>query len=262
MAHSVTAYGGAAQPDLIDADILSGFAVAPPTLLEARALQQRVDRKYLLSARDIPRVLAQLQPTHCVVYAGAQLWARYQSVYFDTPARDLYHAHRRGRRPRYKLRIRHHLDRGLSFLEVKQKAQSGRTVKHRLALPFGQDELSSRERSFIDAHAPLAGTCLCPQVAISFQRLTVVGRDIDERLTLDQALTVASGRSVAELGPVVIAEVKQARFVNHSGAIDAIRALHAREGALSKYCLATAMVSSVPDNVFKPALRAVARLAR
>lgn len=262
MARPVTTHADAAQPDLIDADILSAFAVAPPTLLAARALQQRVDRKYLLSARDIPCVLAHLQRTHCVVCAGAHLWARYQSVYFDTPARDLYHAHRRGRRPRYKLRIRHHLDRGLSFLEVKQKAQSGRTVKHRLTLPFGQDDLTSRERSFIDAHAPLAGTRLCPQLAISFQRLTLVGSDIDERVTLDRALTVASGPSVERFGPVVIAEVKQTRYRNHSGAVDAIRAVHARETALSKYCLATALVAAVPANVFTPALRAMARLAR
>lgn len=261
MAHSVTAHAVAAHPDPIDVDILAGFAVAPPALLQARALQQRVDRKFLLAACDTTRVLAHLQQTHCVVYAGTQVWARYHSVYLDTPARDLYHAHRRGRRPRYKLRIRHHLDRGLSFLEVKKKEQSGRTVKHRLMLPFGQDELTPRERSFIDAHAPLAGARLCAQVAISFQRLTLVGRDIDERATVDRALTFASGSSVEELGRVVIAEVKQARYVNHAGAVDAIRAVHGREAALSKYCLAMALTAPVAAHVFKPALRAVARLA-
>ncbi len=256
----MTAHAVAAQPDLIDVGILSRFALASPALLQARALQQRVDRKYLLAACDTARVLAHVQPTHCLVYAGTQVWARYQSVYLDTPARDLYHAHRRGLRPRYKLRIRHHLDRELSFLEVKKKEQGGRTVKHRLMLPFGQDDLTSRERSFIDAHAPLAGAQLCAQVAISFQRLTLVGRDIDERVTIDRALTFVSGSSVVALERVVIAEVKQARHVNHAGAVDAIRAIHGREAALSKYCLATALTASVPAHVFTPALRAIARL--
>jgi len=122
-----------ALPDLTGLDILRRFAIAPPSLIEARSLQRRVDRKYLLAASAITSLLARLQQSHCVVRANEHGWARYDSLYFDTPDRDLYHAHRCGRRPRYKVRIRHHVDRALSFLEVKRKDRSGRTTKHRLA---------------------------------------------------------------------------------------------------------------------------------
>jgi hypothetical protein len=252
----------AAPPSVAtELEVLRSFGIASPALVEARSLQQRFDRKYLIAAHDIAGVLAHLQPSHCVLRAGDQIWARYRSVYFDTPDRELYHAHRRDRRPRFKVRLRHHDDRRLSFLEVKRKDNTGRTAKYRLALPFGHDDLGARERTFIDAHAPLAGQCLLPRVALSFQRLTLVGRALDERVTFDKGLTVAAGTSVAELGRVVIAEVKQAHFVNHTGAVDGFRREHVREMALSKYCLATALVAPVPANVFKPALRAIERLS-
>lgn len=260
-AHTVTVLS-----DPTDVDTLRCFVVASPALVETRSLQQRIDRKYLLAPRDVAGVLARLQRSHCILRAGEHAWTRYQSVYLDTPERDLYHAHRCGRRPRYKLRLRHHLDRQLSFLEIKRKDKSGRTVKHRLPLPFGQEDLTSRERPFIEAHAPLIGKRLYPQIAISFQRLTLVGSVVDERVTLDRGMTldrgstVAAATSVEQLGRVVIAEVKQARYVNHSGAVESLRSVHAREMALSKYCLATALVAPVRANVFKPTLRAVARL--
>jgi len=247
-------------PHLMGLDILRSFAIALPSLIEARSLQQRVDRKYLLAASDITSVLARLQQSHCVVRAGEHGWARYDSIYFDTPDRDLYHAHRCGRRPRYKVRIRHHVDRALSFLEIKRKDRSGRTTKHRLALPYRHDTLGPHEKTFIDAHAALNSTPLLPRVAISFQRLTLVGSAINERVTLDRDLMLGAGTGVEPLGRVVIAEVKQSHYLNHSGAVAGFRHIHAREVALSKYCLATLLVAPVPANVFKPALRALDRL--
>jgi hypothetical protein len=257
----MSAHVAAPVSDATELDILQSLTIAPPGLVEARSLQQRIDRKYLFAAQDIACVLARLRHSHCVLRAGGRLWARYQSIYLDTPDRELYHAHRRGRRPRYKVRIRHHVDRELSFLEVKRKDNTGRTAKHRLALPFGHADLSPRERTFIEAHAPLAGKRLLPLVAVSFQRLTLVGSVLDERVTFDRGLTVAAGTSVEHLGRVVIAEVKQAHYVNHAGAVEGFRRGHVREVALSKYCLATILVAPVPANVFKPALRAIERLS-
>lgn len=261
VAHPVNDPAVTAPADVTDLTVRQRFDPASPALVESRALQQRVDRKYLIAAADLTAVLAGLAPGHCLLLAGERAWARYQSLYFDTPDLWFFHAHRCGRRPRYKVRIRHHLDRALSFLEVKQKERSGRTAKHRLPLPAGQNDLGPRERQFIDGHAPLAGRRLVPRLTMSFERLTLVGRDADERVTLDRELTVVAGAAVAALGAVVIAEVKQARHRNHSGAIDVLRRVHAPEVALSKYCVATVLVAPVPANVFKPALRAVARLA-
>ena len=242
-------------------DVVCGFDLAPAALIEARSLQRRVDRKYLLGANNLDGLLARLRQSHRVLRAGQQVWARYESLYFDTPDRMLYHAHRCGRRPRYKVRIRHHIDRELSFLEIKRKENSGRTVKHRLALPYAQTDLGSRERTFIESHTPLHGTSVFPRVSISFRRLTLLGSDINERVSLDRDLTVVAGTRAEQLAGIVIAEVKQSRYVSHAGAAAAFRGLNVREEALSKYCLATILVAPVRANIFKPALRAVERLS-
>lgn len=245
----------------MNANLVSCFDIAPPALAESRVLQERVDRKYLLRARDLESLLSVLHPGHLVLPAGEALWARYESMYFDSPERDFYHAHRRGQRPRFKVRIRHHIDRQLTFLEVKRKESCGRTAKLRLPLPFGQSGFGTSERQFIEQHARVDATRLVPTVAISFMRLTLLGRSVNERLTLDRDLrAVASGR-MAEMPPAVIAEVKQSQFANHEGAVAALRAMHAHEIAVSKYCLGILLSARVRGNTFKPVLQALQRLS-
>ncbi len=242
-------------------DVLRHFDVATPALIEARSLQRRVDRKYLLGADALEPLMARLHPGYCLLRAGRQIWARYDSIYLDTPGRDLYHAHRCGRRPRYKVRIRHHLDRQLTFLEVKSKDNSGRTAKRRLALAYRQNHLDTREREFIEAHAPVDGARLIPCVSISFLRVTLVGTGFNERLTFDRDVTFVGDTHEERLSRVVIGEVKQAHYSNHQGAVAALRSLHVREATFSKYCIGTTLVAGVPGNIFKPTLKAIERLS-
>lgn len=239
---------------------IAGFDVAAPGLVEQRALQRRIDRKFLLGGRTLPPLLGDLRSAYVLILAGEREWAHYESVYFDTPERELFHAHRRGRRPRYKIRIRHHLDRRLSFLEIKHKERSGRTTKTRLDLPFASGVLTGRERRFIEAHTPIAATRLVPCVSVSFLRLTLLGRDAHERLTFDRGLRLADATRVEELPNVVVAEVKQERHAA-AGAVTALLNRQAREASVSKYCLGTVLLASVPTNVFKPALRAIERVS-
>jgi hypothetical protein len=242
-------------------EVLRNFDVAPPSLVEARSLQQRIDRKYLLAVDDLEPLLAQLRPGYCLLRADRQVWASYESVYLDTLDRELYHAHRCGRRPRYKVRIRHHIDRQLTFLEIKRKQNNGHTVKLRLTLSFRQNHLDSRERRFIEAHIPLNVARLIPCLSISFQRLTLLGTAVNERLTLDRGLAVVAGARAEHISRVVIAEVKQSRYVHHTVAMDALRGIHAREAKLSKYCLGTILMAPVRANIFKPALKRIERLS-
>ena len=95
-------------------------------LLAARALLTRVDRSYLL--REALDALSSLRDDYGVLRAGPDS-ARYSTRYFDTSDLRMYDDHRRGRCPRYKVRMRHHLDRTLSFLEVKRKGTNQQTTK-------------------------------------------------------------------------------------------------------------------------------------
>ena len=249
------------------ADALSRFAEAPLDLIAARALQQRIDRKYLLSQRRLETVLAGLAADYRVARAGEVLAARYETIYFDTVDRRLFDDHRRGRFPRYKVRLRHHCDRRQTFLEVKRRG--GCTTKTRLELPFsgaGRDldvsasDLDNAARRFIDAHCPIGAQRLVPCVWVTFTRLTLVGVTANERATFDWNIAFGDHSRSERLPELVIAEVKQARFANAGPVVHALRRLHIREETLSKYCLATVRLAPVRANAFKPALRAVERV--
>jgi hypothetical protein len=235
------------------------FAVAPPALVEARALQQRVDRKFLLAVADLPRLLEGLEHEYLRLDAGGEAWARYHSLYFDTPDRDLFHAHRRGVRPRYKVRIREHVDRGVAFLEVKRKGRDGRTRKQRLDLPCHQRGFGERELRFVREHAAIEPARLVPCVSSLFRRLTLVARAAEERATIDCSLAFEADDRLEDLRHMAVVEVKQARHDNGSGFLRGLRGLRAQEIRVSKYCLGTMLLTPVRANVFLPALRAIQR---
>jgi len=229
-------------------------------LLAARALLTRVDRKYLLPREALEAMLFSVRDDYGVLRAGTRLAARYSTRYFDTADLRMYDDHRRGRCPRYKVRMRHHLDRKLSFLEVKRKGTNQQTTKAILTRPFGAAELDPEGRRFIEQHCPIAADSLVSGVSIDFLRATLVGEIVNERVTIDWGFDFHHVGAGARLGHAVILEVKQARYSNHTPAIRALRALRIREQSISKYCIATAAVATVRSNTFKSALRAVERL--
>jgi hypothetical protein len=156
--------------------------------------------------------------------------------------------------------MRHHLDRKLSFLEVKRKGTNRQTTKAILTRPFGAAELDPEGRRFIEQHCPIAADSLVSGVSIDFLRATLVGEIVNERVTIDWGFDFHHVGAGARLGHAVILEVKQVRYSNHTPAIRALRALRIREQSISKYCIATAAVATVRSNTFKSALRAVERL--
>jgi hypothetical protein len=241
--------------------LLAAFGEVSPALLESRALLDRVDRKYLLPIALLEPLLARLTVGYRVLKAAGHMVATYDTRYFDTPDRRMYDDHRRGRRPRHKVRIRHHVERQVSFLEIKRKAGDRQTSKWRRAHDFGDSVLGEDSRRFIDRHCPLEAATLVPRVDVTFSRMTLVGQQANERLTLDWLLQYSDGIRRESLGGVVIAEVKQGRFSNSSPSIRALRELGVREGSISKYCLATARLSNVRTNTFKAALKAVESIA-
>jgi len=253
--------GGTADAAVETAFALCRFGDASPELIEARTLQERVDRKYLLPARVLDALLARLSGQYRVVLSAGRPLARYHTQYFDTPARELYHDHRRGRRPRYKVRLRHHLDRRLSFLEIKRKGADERTRKSRLERPFGASDLDGESRAFIGQHCLVKAASLVAALSMRFCRITLVGEDVNERVTIDCRIELDADGRCERWPEAVIAEIKQARYDNLSPSVRALRDLHVRERAVSKYCLATARLAAVPDHTFRPTLRALEHLS-
>ena len=240
---------------------LEGIEEASVELLGGRSLLRRVDRKYLLSKHSLNDFVARLGTDVRVLRTAGRLAARYHTAYFDTPDRQMYHDHRRGRVPRYKVRARHHVDRGMSFLEIKCKKSDGRTAKSILDRSFGADDLDADALRFIGEHCPVDGTRLMPRASVTFTRATLLGDKIDERITLDWDVELFDDERRVRLPRVAVVEIKQGRFSSHTPAVWALRTMGVRERQVSKYCLATAMLAPVTTNTFRPVLLAVERLS-
>jgi hypothetical protein len=250
---------------------LTRFRDASSDLIAARALQQRVDRKFVLSKRLLGDLLEDLAVDYHAVRARDVLVARYETVYLDTVDRQLFDDHRRGRCPRYKVRLRQHCDRRLAFLEVKRKGTH--TNKKRLEIPFTgiaphayatpsawDAERTGAERRFIDAHCPIGAASLVPRIWVRFSRLTLVGAALNERVTFAGNIEFGDEGKWEQLPELVVAEVKQPRYANAGSAVQALRRRQVREQTISKYCLATVRLAPVRANTFKPSLRAIERV--
>ena len=248
-------------PDADEPGVLSRFEEASPELLAARLLLQRTDRKYLLARRDLDALLATLAADYRLLRSAGNLVASYRTVYFDTPERRTFEDHRRDRRPRCKVRIRHHLDRGLTFLEIKCKGRDGRTSKARLERPFGREEIDADATRFVDRHCALGAGRLVPALALEFRRVTLIGDRVDERMTIDWGLGIASGARRDRLPDVAIVEVKQPRYSNRTPSVRALRALHVQERGISKYCIALTRLAPVRPHAFRPVLRKMEQLS-
>jgi hypothetical protein len=179
-------------------------------------------------------------------------------LYFDTPELTFFHDHRRGRRNRQKIRIRHYPDRRVTFLEVKTKRNPDLTEKDRLKLTYDQTELGEREFEFLSrvVRTPLDG--LAPAVWTNFYRATLLGTDSNERITIDMELTLQAGSTTIRIGDTAIVEVKQQPLCMMTPVVRALRDDRIRKRSASKYCAGIALIRpEIRHNRFLPMLRAL-----
>lgn len=219
--------------------LLARYAPASPELVQRRELGNRADSKFVIPAAAAADLLGNLTGEYTVVAVGAVLVATYRTLYFDSEDLGFFHAHRRGRRVRHKVRIRHYPERGRSFLDVKTRINDVRTIKTRLERPYGDDTLSPVDLAFVHAHTGPNG-CLLPQVWTDFRRVTLVGVHTNERVTFDLELCFKMGERVRSVPDVAIVEVKQAPFDRRTPAMMALRSAGWWPQSLSKYCTAIA----------------------
>jgi hypothetical protein len=219
---------------------LDRLPIATMQLLEQRALLERLDRKFVTDRTKLQRFLADLGSDYHLLLSDGKTWARYETCYYDTETLDVFHDHVRGRRPRYKVRVRRHVDRRRAFLEVKRKGVGDRTDKYRMERSYDQDELTPEELSFVAAHTPFDVTKLKPSVWTNFHRATLLGEHTEERLTIDFGLVFVRNGVQQELEDLAVVELKQRRCSHSSSADRALHLLGIRERSMSKYCAGVA----------------------
>ncbi len=251
---------------LVDPAILAAELIpaADPAMLEGRANLDRVDRKLVLSRAALSPLLDTIGQLYCAVPANGRHTATYQTTYFDTADLRCFHDHRRGKGRRFKVRVRDHVERALTFLEVKERTPAGRTRKHRLERPFRSvlDLSGSDEHAFVADSSPFDPSELVPTVRVDCRRLTLVRPGSFERVTIDWDLSFVDPTRGARVDAegLVIAELKSDGAAS-SPAIGMLRAAGAYELSISKYCVGACLVSRAPGTQFANVLRAARRLA-
>lgn len=158
---------------------------------EIAELHTRTDRKYIVDAATLVRLLDAARAGVAVLDIDGQRSFTYESVYFDTADLDLYRAAATGRRRRFKVRTRIYVDSGEAMLEVKLKNGRGQTVKHRLDHDIAdRHRITAAGAEFVDdlvGHAGTAAT-LSPLLTTHYIRTTLVDIELGTRATIDRGL--------------------------------------------------------------------------
>jgi hypothetical protein len=148
------------------------------------------------------------------------------------------------------------------MLEIKRKANTGVTSKKRVSHEFSCHQLSEKDLLFLASHTPCRPEEIVPQIWTNFRRITLVGLERVERLTIDLDLEFAGEQNQSGLTGVSIIEVKQPHFHPRSPAMLALREYGIRPTSMSKYCSGQALLNpDLRQNKFRPILRNARRYA-
>ncbi|GHT18955.1 VTC domain-containing protein [Bacteroidia bacterium] len=237
-------------------DILNTLSPISLDEMKGIRLMDRIDTKYVAPVSVLPQLLAELTPYFRVQVVDDAPIASYCTQYLDTPDLAMFTMHQNGKLKRQKIRIRSYIESHLSFLEIKNKNNKGRTKKVRIPVAHthvdSMAELSG-EQTFLDENSVFNPQDLCPALANNFKRITLVNNKKTERVTIDIDLSFQNCLSgvAKDLCDVMIIELKQDGW-QRSDFRDILMQLHIKPMSFSKYCIGTVLTNpNVKYNRFK-----------
>lgn len=241
------------------------FSMTPITLEEMSGirLMNRLDTKYVANKEQLVELLGLVQDKYYVQETLENRIIPYRTTYFDTQDHVMYMMHHNKRAGRCKVRVRTYIASDLTFLEVKNKNNHGRTKKKRIEVPSldtfrdteGADELVLRKTN-------LKLDTLNPVVQNHFDRVTLVNREKTERLTIDFNISFKNFETGVDHGTdqLVVIELKRDGNV-YSPIINLLRDIHVPVSGFSKCCIGMALTdTSLKRNNFKPRLRNIEKI--
>lgn len=243
--------------------LLERFDPISLTEMDSVALLNRIDTKYVMTTGQLLNALTNLQPDYWVLEVNGLRLNHYQTLYFDTPRFDLYHAHVNDRPERYKVRSREYADSHLSFLEVKHRTRKDRTIKERIRTAHPVDTMTPALEHWLHGVYPLDGGVLEPKLWNTFTRMTLVSKRCCERVTLDINLAFSTDDKRVRLDGVAVAEVKMEMNHQASPFILQMRQQRVRRQGFSKYAFGTALLyDQVKKNMMKPKILWVEKMMK
>lgn len=191
--------------------------------------------------------------------------APYTTTYFDTKELLTYHDHLKGRRKRFKIRIRHYRDPSDGYLEIKLKKPRGQTLKvrwsydvSRIGETLSSDEIILINQALSDSSYSELTDSFRQTLQSTFNRTTLFDISSRERITIDtQFIAALCGQNdelnsqlpFIDLGQhCAIIEIKSPTKIGNTHRV--FTQLGIRESSISKYC--TGLSALRPDLVNAP----------
>lgn len=227
-------------------------------------LMNRVDTKYVISEEYCMELLRRAVDKYSVQVIGDVRACRYSTLYYDTPDLEMYTVHHNRKLTRQKIRSRTYVESGITFIEVKNKTNTGRTKKKRIAIDesyFACVGKSPEAAAFLSEKANYSPDVIQPALATIFDRITLVNHAHTERLTIDMNLRFVNMRAEtpqeAKVDRMVIVELKQDGLC-YSPMKEILQDLRVKKLKVSKYCVGTALSNpTVKANRFKRKIRLI-----
>ena len=245
------------------AEILNRFETISLDEVSRASLMRRKDNKYLFSIQHLPELLTLVSKDYRVLEIDGARSQHYQTRYFDTLGKEMYHKHHRGLANRHKVRIRRYGSGSLHFLEVKKKNAKGVTTKKRVKTNSMEHSILLKEEEFLTSVSPYAGSGIDSAMENTFSRITLVSHAQSERVTLDFGLHFASieGGEELDLPGIAIAEIKYEDQLSGSSLHATLKKLRIKPSRFSKYAIGMALLhSGLKQNRFKGRIRKVKQL--
>lgn len=226
-------------------------------------LMNRIDTKYVAHISKVIELLDLAKSVYRIQEIDGQRNMPYYTCYYDTDDVDMYYQHQRGKKTRQKIRRR--LYEGSDtppFLEIKSKNNKGRTRKKRVSMEDGED--LTLYGDFLDSHTEYLNEGLTPKIENHFYRITLVNKEMTERVTIDTGLefhnfTTDKQVKLPEIG---IIEWKRDGSAVSSELKELLLRLRIHEGGFSKYCIGMALTDSdLKQNRIKKRLRYINKIS-
>lgn len=233
----------------IDPELLMAFSPISLDRMDSIRLMNRIDTKYVTTLPVLDAILRKALASGYMMFTsdGVRIHP-YDSIYFDTPELRMFMDHRNSRLVRQKVRTRIYSASELCFLEVKTKNNHSRTKKKRVSIPpeeFTDFRNDGQCADFLAGVSGYRADELSPSVKTSFSRITLVDKDLSERVTIDSDVCFRNMRNArtSGLGDVVIIELKRDGRIR-STLQDILLSLRVKPMRISKYCMDVALTDS------------------
>jgi hypothetical protein len=216
-------------------NILNDFDSISLEVMDRVKLMNRTDTKFAFTIEKLIEFLPKITGKFDVLEINGTRTPHYESLYFDDNQFSFFKDHHNGKTDRFKVRIRKYVESNLLFLEIKHKFK-GRTDKKRILTDDFTLELDKVQKKFLEKHLH-DDKELVPTMWNSFQRITLVHKELNERLTLDFNIEFHYQNSTRKFDRLIIAELKQEDLNRNSEFYQLMKSNQIRPYRLSKYCI-------------------------